>query len=174
MAVAILPRGEVPERLNGPVLKTGARKCRGFESHPLRQATIAILGVLAVVGCSVFSRTFDFSIPAEGNRDALPVVLHDETGQVAALGEAPANAIPVLDNGLLTLRDNPNALVIHWTGGVCDTGALITATGSDQLTFTLKITTRPGECILIGVSRSVLVLLTHPVDMSRTSFRFQR
>ncbi len=35
-AVGILTGGEVPERLNGPVLKTGARKCRGFESHPLR------------------------------------------------------------------------------------------------------------------------------------------
>ena len=34
---AILGRGEVAERSNAPVLKTGDRKVRGFESHPLRQ-----------------------------------------------------------------------------------------------------------------------------------------
>jgi hypothetical protein len=134
------------------------------------------LAILAVVGCSTIplARTFSFLMPAEGNRDALPVMLRDETGQVAALGEAPANAIPVLDNGMLALRDNPNALVLHWTGGACDTGVLITATGSDELTFTLKISTRPGACILIGVARSVLVVLKHAVDMSRTSFSFER
>ena len=41
---AILGGGEVPERLNGPVLKTGGRKPRGFESHPLRQIRTSRIG----------------------------------------------------------------------------------------------------------------------------------
>ncbi len=45
MPVAILSGGEVPERLNGPVLKTGGRKSRGFESHPLRQKDLSGFGL---------------------------------------------------------------------------------------------------------------------------------
>ena len=44
----MLARGEVPERLNGAVLKTVGRKPRGFESHPLRQMEQPITDVEAM------------------------------------------------------------------------------------------------------------------------------
>ena len=39
------PGGGMAERLKAPVLKTGVRKDRGFESYSLRQITLAFLGI---------------------------------------------------------------------------------------------------------------------------------
>ena len=118
----------MPERLNGPVLKTGGRKSRGFESHPLRQppavANIApILGrpvvdlavllsamVIAVVlvGCSsVGVRTFGYAFPPEGGRPGLPVLLTDHAGAVAQLDEAPPGLQPVAAEGFMTEPQRP-------------------------------------------------------------------
>ena len=85
-------RGEVPERLNGPVLKTGGRKSRGFESHPLRQHSLAAIVVLVlplllaavVVGaCSLVpGRQFPFGFLENGAAPELQGVLNDKTGAV--------------------------------------------------------------------------------------------
>ena len=171
--MSILIRGEVPERLNGPVLKTGGRKSRGFESHPLRHALLSILAVaVLLVGCSLTARKFDLSFPAADNLAELPVVVTDETGLVGTIEIVRIDPPPVLPRGFVTIAGHPNAVAVHWVGGACEASVAITVSGSDQLTFAVAITAGPGACDAMGIQRAVRIDLGRPVDVSRTSVTF--
>jgi hypothetical protein len=170
VAVGILTGGEVPERLNGPVLKTGARKCRGFESHPLRQA-LHLAAVLLLAGCSVFgTRTFGYAFPADEFLDALPVTLTDQTGLVTNLDEAPADFQPLIDEGFQTVPGDSRAIVVHWLGGFCDSGVAIDARDTGTVTFTLTTTRKPGVCELGAIQRALRIDLARPLDPSMINF----
>ncbi len=132
---------------------------------------VAILLFLA--GCSLFgTRTFGFAFPAEGNRDALPVLLTDATGTVVDV-DAAADFQAVIDEGIATINANSNAVVIHWIGGACDASVAINATGNGVVDFAVVTTVKPGDCDAIGIPRAVLIQLAQPADMSRISVRFE-
>lgn len=125
-----------------------------------------------VAGCGFFgSRTFGFSFPAEGHRDALPVLLTDQTGAVVDM-DAAVNFQGIADEGIATINEDPNAVVIHWTGGACDASVAISATGNGVVDFAVVTTVKPGPCDAIGIGRGVLIRLAKPADMSRMSVRF--
>ena len=158
-----------------PGLKTLGRKSRGFESHPLRLAFVAIVAVAVLLaGCSFTARKFDFTFPAEGGRPELPVVLSDETGLVDVVGPVGLDPPPVFPEGMTTLEASPSALIAHWTGGECEESVAITVSGSDSLTIAVAIKNSPDACDAIGVRRQVLIQLTRPVDTSRTTVTFER
>ena len=172
--MSILTRGEVPERLNGPVLKTGGRKSRGFESHPLRHPFVSIVAVgVLLAGCSLTARKFDLSFQAEGGRPALPVVVVDEAGLVELVAPVRSNPPPVIPRGMSTMEASPNAVFVFWTGAECEERATITVSGSDHLTIAVAITSNPDFCGVSGIRREVLIQLTRPVDTSRTTVTFE-
>ena len=176
--MGILHAGEVPERLNGPVLKTGARKCRGFESHPLRQPTGAGLASLAVallvIGCQLLpARTFVHTFPAAEGGQPLPLTLTDRTGLVTGLDAAPDGFQLLADDGFGAVPGRPRALVAHWVGGACDDRVAITAEGPG-LTLTVETTVRPVACEGVGILRAVVIELAAPLDRSRTSIEIKR
>jgi hypothetical protein len=176
--MSILTRGEVPERLNGPVLKTGGRKSRGFESHPLRHAerlasALSVVVVLAVVtGCGLFARKVDFVFPPVGQIGALPVTVADETGLVVRAAAAPDNLEFRMDEGMATFENRPNDVALYWLGSACDERVDIKVSGSDHVTFAVAIT-RPGSCAG-GVRRAIVIELSRQVDSSDRTVTFDQ
>jgi hypothetical protein len=137
-------------------------------------ARVATLGLVAIalVGCSMFPRTFGFSFPAEGNIGALPVVLTDETGLVVDADAAPIGGPQPANSEGMRLPDGiPNAIIAHWIGGACDESVAIRATGSTGVTFSVKTTRKPGGCDGIGVPRQVLIHLAPNIDPRQASVR---
>ena len=138
-----------------------------------RVVRAAVLAV-AIGACSFLpGRQFGYTFPADGDRAALPVVLTDTTGNVVALDEAPAGFRPVIDPGIATAPQDPNAVVIHWTGGACDELVSITTEGAPSVTFVVTTTVKPIDCDAFAVSRAVLVQLAGRADMSRLGVRFE-
>ena len=135
---------------------------------------LAVLAAVAVIGCTVFSRQFAYTFPANGNIAELPVVLTDSTASVTFVGEAPAGFQPIVDDGFSTVPADPNAIVVHWLGGACDASVAITAEGSNSVDFVVTTATKPGGCDAIGIPRAVLIQLSRPADPSRLGVRFVR
>ncbi|HEX3265453.1 MAG TPA: hypothetical protein VHR16_07270 [Candidatus Limnocylindrales bacterium] len=118
----------------------------------------------------VGARTFGYSFPDEAERGALPVLVTDHAGAVVSIDAAPVGLRPIADDGFMPVPGAPNALVIHWTGGDCDSKVDIDVQGSGgDLNFSLATTVRPVPCDAVGVPRSILVTLAAPLDPSRTS-----
>ena len=154
-------------------MKTGGRKSRGFESHPLRHTLVLILAVAALLAtCSVTARKFDLTFPAADNLAELPVVVTDETGLVGAVEVVRIDPPQVLARGFVTIAGRPNAVAVHWVGGACEASVAITVSGSDQLTFAVATTSGPGTCDAIGIQRAVRIDLGRPVDTSKTTVTF--
>ena len=167
----------MPERLNGPVLKTGGRKSRGFESHPLRHAVPVWIAALLVIGCSLLpGKQFTYTFPAlpDHTIEALPVVLTDKTGGVVGLADAPGGLPPApVESGMTTSPAFPNGFVIFWTGGACDQRVEISAEGSGSVDYVVKTITKPVACDALGIRRSVLVQLAGPADPDRIGVRIE-
>ena len=139
-----------------------------------RLGSLAMLALM-VGACSFLpGRQFSYTFPADGARAALPVVLTDTTGGVTGIEAAPPGFQPLIDEGMATIAENRNAVVIHWTGGACDELVAITTEGGSSVTFVVRTTVKPVECDAFAVSRAVLVLLSGPADMSRLGVRFER
>jgi hypothetical protein len=162
----------VPERLNGPVLKTGARKCRGFESHPLRHARL--LAALALIaGCSFLpGRQFAFGFPARDGIPELRGVLTDTTGsvtKVTTIGDM--HPVPPIDRGMTMLGDDGNSVIAYWMDA-CDESVAIAVTPDGGTT--IAVTTKPSRlaCDLPGIRRYVRIQFAAPLDPNRTSITF--
>jgi hypothetical protein len=134
-----------------------------------------LLTALILAGCSLFGgvRTFGFSFPAEGNMQALPVLLTDHSGSVVEILGAPGFE-PLIDEGIATIPEDPNAVVAHWIGGFCDASVAITVhETSGFLDIIVATTRRPGDCEAIGIQRAVLIKLSSRADMSRIGIKFE-
>jgi hypothetical protein len=163
----------VPERLNGPVLKTGGRKSRGFESHPLRHEPW-LLALALLAGCYVQNRDapepryFQFVFPASGQLAALPGQVADLTGMVSAVDVDPASPpVAVGDRPFVrSAPGRPTAVVVGWSGGTCDQRADLELGESGRRTpvFTLKLLSGHGGCHLEEVQRLLVVSFDHAVD----------
>jgi hypothetical protein len=138
----------------------------------LRLSLLALLAAVVLVGCSWFSRTFDFSFPAVGDIAALPVVVHDQSGIIVSVDDGPPVPERPIPAGIGTVDRNPNALVVFWTGGACDESVAITVSAPPNLDFMITTNRKPGGCDAIGIGRSLLIRLSEPLDMSRTSVSF--
>ena len=174
MAIGILTGGEVPERLNGPVLKTGGRKSRGFESHPLRHALAALATIGIVAGCAGTVTSFLLSFPAQGALKELPGVLNDQTGLVVSVDEVPPVEAPVVDDFMRHDPAMPNAVMIQWLGGACDARVEITVSGSPYQTILVEPKRQAGICDAGGISRAILITFSRPIDQQQATFDIQR
>ena len=175
MTVATLQRGEVPERLNGPVLKTGARKCRGFESHPLRHALWVVVAAVALAGCSFLpGKQFPFGFPPRDGIPELRGVLTDKTGAVTHVTTIEGmDPIPPFDRGMSILGDADNSVIVWWIDA-CEKGLAIEVIDNGNGAADIDVTLVPGAgaCDLVGVRRYVRIRFAEPVDQMQTSVDF--
>src|SRR5215213_9230885 len=180
--VATLGPGEVPERLNGPVLKTGARKCRGFESHPLRhraQAALFLLVGFALAGCSIAGfetakdsdaprdQYFQLALPGADGAGPVPMQVADTMEMVTRadidLRNPPlrgVDAAPFV--GPVPGRDD--ALLVGWPGGCEERADLALERSEFGPNLTLKLVLRRGGCDAAIVARRVIVTFDAPVQ----------
>ncbi len=124
-----------------------------------------LLGLaLALAGCSLYGvRTFGISYPAPDGVGGLTVQMTDHTRLVDIIDAAPANAVP-FPEGLQVVPGRPNMLSLTWLGGVCDTGVEITLRQEQALTLQLTTSRRQGGCRLAGITRSIFITFTRPID----------
>jgi hypothetical protein len=175
MAVGILTGGEVPERLNGPVLKTGARKCRGFESHPLRHA-MPIVAAMVVAACSFLpGKQYAFGFPPRDGVPELRGVLTDKTGTVTHVTTIEGmDPVPPIDRGMMMLGDAENSVIAYWIDGCEESVAVEVVDNGNNGSVDIDITLQPaaGPCDLVGVRRYLRIRFARPLDPMQTAVDF--
>jgi hypothetical protein len=132
----------------------------------LRAALVALLVLfVAVTPLSAIFRPgyFDAQWPATGHDLAPPphLVLQDETGLVAGL---------VRGTGVRTTQGPTRALSISWLGGCDEQLIYLTFYGRDDGYVVDKRTTTNGCPFLIGIQRTVTLVLRAPVDPQSVQF----
>ena len=141
---------------------------RGLASRLARNVVIGgvvAAMVLTVVGCtSGGGGTFQLTFPGEHETltiAPLPVSLVDNSGLVAGFRQAPAspNWVP----GVAAIPEGQTALVITWIGGACDRHVSMTSEGTSSALRVAIQTSKAGGCRLVGIGRSVELVLNRAV-----------
>ncbi len=131
---------------------------------------LIVLGLL-LCGCSLLGpRTFEITLHAGTvePRAPLPVTLVDATGTVVGIQAGPDAQISEL--GAAPLAGDPNGIVVSWFGGACDTGISFRLEDREGgLRLTGKTSRAGGVCILIALSRRMVVRFLAPVDASKVT-----
>ena len=125
--------------------------------------TLWIAVVFLIAACQAPSadapkpRYFQVELPAAGPGGLVPGQVSDVTASIVGV-EVGAQDVPSGEGAaafVAPLVGQPNAVVVGWTGGMCD-GRFdlgLSRGAGGRPTFTLKLLDRPGGCDLIGVRR---------------------
>jgi hypothetical protein len=135
--------------------------------HRLRVAMSSALLIAACVGPSgqLFQTTLMHVSPANPAGDLpLPVVLGDESGLVVGI-EQGAGGTFVRRPTVEVDPADPNAFVVSWLGGLCDSDAAISFRPHEAgYSLALTINEKLGlGCPAAGVGRSVRVITSKPI-----------
>jgi hypothetical protein len=112
-------------------------------------------------------RYFQVQLAAAGPGGLVPGQIADVTESVIGVEIGPPN-VPSGEGAtafVAPVAGRPNAVVVGWTGGECDSRfdlELSHGAGGRQ-TFTLKVLTGPGACDLIGVPRRLILTFERAV-----------
>ena len=135
---------------------------------------LAIAAALLLATCSFLpGRQFAFGFPADGAVPELRGVLTDKTGNVVKVTTIQkVDPAPPIDRGMMTFADRPTSVMAHWIGGACDESIAIEVTPDGGATITVSTIVKPVACEGIGIPRYVMIELSAPPDLSRTTIRF--
>lgn len=137
--------------------------------HRVGRAAVVLLVAMTVLACtSSTARRFETDLHAPDGSYPLKVAFLDDTGLVQAIEQGNDSRFfdlaPTVERDLI----DPTTMVVSWLGGACtddvslyfvriDSGfALALRAGGPQL----------GACPAIGLSRSVRVHLSQPIDVN--------
>ena len=84
-----------------------------------RAVALALIAFVLVVACEAEGRTFQTTLQT-GNSKPLPVILIDETELVTGIGQAELDLAWAGTPAVHPIRNDQNAAVLSWLGGVCD------------------------------------------------------
>jgi hypothetical protein len=162
--------------LNGPVLKTGGRKSRGFESHPLRQAArlgFAVAALLAVDACAFLpGRQFAFGFPARDGVPELRGILEDKTGTVTQVTTIEGmDPVPPFDRGSMIVGDRSDSVIAHWIDG-CEEAVGVEVVDNGSVTVAITLQPTAAACELVGVRRYLRIRFSEPLDVMETTVEF--
>lgn len=130
-----------------------------------------------------FAPTFRTTFPENPGRDegtvdlsALPVVLHDLTGSVAAIAVVEP---PIYDGGdvrgrVAQVDGDPTAIRIDWLAGACEGRVTVLVTGAgDRYSLTVKSHLKLWTiaCPGLGIARSLIVRFKQPVVASQFALK---
>jgi hypothetical protein len=126
---------------------------------------ICLLVAVSVAACEPSEgQLFGAALPTV-HGDPLPVALRDATGLVT--GIEPSEVDPRAGSEFRVESDpaDPSALIVSWTGGLCDADATFSFWGSDS-TYNLHLAVRlkPGSgCPAAGVPRGLRIETSSPI-----------
>jgi endonuclease/exonuclease/phosphatase (EEP) superfamily protein YafD len=132
-----------------------AEHCDRPGDHCILEASFSIAGA---------DGRFDVVFPAIGDLPALPVTIVDRTGRVVS-----AETTATGPGGGVVERDpaRPNALVVPWTGGMCDLRADVAVVQiGPEIQVGIHTDRADGVCRLAGIVRTISLGFDGPVDPS--------
>jgi hypothetical protein len=132
----------------------------------MRSVAALVLSVtVAVAGCVLPSRQFTARFPSDGFLEAVPVVLEDRTSLVESISTGPPGPMEIHDGEVGAAAD-PTMLVVTWLGGACDreTHLIFERVEGNRYRIVEETRTTGGACILLGVTRTVTLKLSEPLD----------
>ena len=122
-----------------------------------------LLIAVVVAACALLPpRSLRATFPATKTIGALPVTLDDQTGLVVRIG-APA-PIDVPANAVAAVPGHPNIIAVGWLGGACDHAVRFSLRRDGEQLWLDQRVDESDRCILIGISRSVVIEMSTPVD----------
>jgi len=138
---------------------------------------VAAIGLAVVLaGClPPAGRLFRTSLPTDSYRP-LPVVLGDETGLVVRIEPGPPVA-SAPDTAVRGDPADPNAFVVTWLGGPCESDAALSlARSGARYALRLEVHDAFGSCPAVGIERNLYVRTSAPIsadsiDLSGTESR---
>ena len=127
-----------------------------------------LLATLGIAGCgpteATGPRAIDGAFPAQGDISALPVRVSDLPGVIRNVSIVAADAGL---EGVSQVPGREDAVYLQWMGGMCDRGAEVIV---DRVVAGLLVTISTqrdfGGCRMAGISRTLMLELTEPVDAS--------
>lgn len=122
-----------------------------------------------VAACASQGRTFQVTLGTDDTRP-LPVNIRDETGLVTGITEATVDSTIGFDPSLKADPSDPNASILTWQGGGCDTGTDLTfhvVNGS----YLVNIASHEGmgSCSGGAVPRAIRIVTSRAIPASSIS-----
>jgi hypothetical protein len=133
-----------------------AQEMTGGGRVVVRLRVLCLAAVLA--GCSLLeTRTFHATYPArpEMGQGPLPVAFADTTGQVVGVEIVPEGPSP--DAEVLEVPGDPRAVMISWTGGVCDERVDLRLEVRQRSIGIVGTTQRAAECPALTIERALIL-----------------
>lgn len=98
----------------------------------------------------------------------LPVELGDTSGLVVGIGPAQFDHGDFRDAGVLADRTSPNAFILTWLGGMCDSDAALVFSRRDSgYDIRLAVHGKPGGgCPAAGILRGLRIETTEPIPVA--------
>jgi hypothetical protein len=129
---------------------------------------LAFLLATAIVGCASTDqpgpRAIDGVFPTQGDVAALPIRVSDLPGMVRTVSIVAPDGVP---DGVSQVPDRDDALYLQWVGGMCDRNAeLVVERSGDNLVATVRTERDFGGCRMAGITRTLMLEFTEPVDAS--------
>jgi hypothetical protein len=122
-----------------------------------------LLIAVVVAACALLPpHGLQATFPASARIEALPVTLDDQTGLVVRIGVPAPMDVPA--NHIAGVPGHPNAIAVGWLGGACDHAVRFTLRRDGERLWLDQRVDQSDRCILIGISRSVVIELSAPVD----------
>lgn len=132
----------------------------------LRAAVVpSFLAVVLLAACQSTGRTFQVTVQTTSN-DPLPVSLTDQTGVVTGISQA-ADFTSSLEPIVRADPSEPRALVLSWTGGVCDVAATVTVVKLEG-SYVIRLASQEktgGGCPSAGVPRGIRLATSDPLPI---------
>ena len=127
-----------------------------------------VLAAMGVGACQsdadpVDRHAWTFAFPATDTMKALPVTVSDHTGVVVGAGWS--NGFNSFQKGPRAVAGRPDMLAVGWLGGACDLEVAINVTNPGRWQVDIR-TDEPNACILVGISREVVIQTREPIDPS--------
>lgn len=127
-----------------------------------------LLAALGIAGCRSAEQTgpraIDGVFPAQGDLAALPIRVSDVSGVIRTVSIVAADAG---HEGVTQAPGRDDAITVQWVGGMCDRSAeVVVDRPGDGLALTISTKRDFGGCRLKGISRTLMLELTEPVDAS--------
>jgi hypothetical protein len=128
-------------------------------------AMILVVAVFATACQEPGGQLFRTTLPTSVYQP-LPLVLRDQTGLVTGIEAAALDKPTFGDPLVLGDPSDPHAFTVSWIGGLCETDASLSLSGSNSRYFLQIAVTRGGTgCPMAGVVRGLRIKTSSPIPV---------
>jgi len=129
---------------------------------------VLLLVTSGIAGCGSADqpgpRAIDGAFPAQGDVAALPIRVSDALGLIRSVSIVPADAG---HEGVSQVPGREDAIYLQWLGGMCDRSTVVVVDrNGESIGLTISTERDFGGCRLAGISRTLMLELSEPVDAS--------